>query len=251
MRIVSLVPSLTELLYDLGLADEVVGITKFCVHPSSWFSSKRRVGGTKNVHVALVHGLRPDLILASKEENVREQVEALAAFARVHVTDVASLAGALQMIREVGELTGRAPQAGALVEEIASAFADLEVPAGGSAGGSARGEVAGHAAPIPAAYFIWRDPWMVAGGDTFISDMMAHAGFANVYRHLERYPAIGPAEVNGLALLSSEPYPFKEKHAAELPHARAVLVDGEMFSWYGSRLRHAPAYFRALRNSLP
>ncbi|TDW97314.1 helical backbone metal receptor [Dinghuibacter silviterrae] len=233
MRIVSLVPSLTELLFDLGLSDEVVGITKFCVHPAAWFSTKRRVGGTKNVSPDIVYGLRPDLILASKEENVREQVEALQAFARVYVTDVADLRGALAMIREVGRLTERESQASELAEEIEAEFAALV------------------AAPVPAAYFIWRSPWMVAGGDTFISDMMAHAGFTNVYGHLKRYPTVDPAEVTGLALLSSEPYPFKEPHAAELPNARSILVDGEMFSWYGSRLKHAPAYFRALRNSLP
>lgn len=231
MRIVSLVPSLTELLYHLGLDDEVVGITKFCVHPTAWHASKRRVGGTKNVHPEVVAALRPDLIIASKEENVKEQVEALSDFARVHLTDIRDLAGALEEIRTIGRLVGRAPGAQDLTEAIEAEFARLRV-----------------AEPVEAAYFIWRDPWMVAGGDTFIHDMMARAGFTNVYGHLSRYPTVDPASVRGLALLSSEPYPFSEKHTESFP--RAMLVDGEMFSWYGSRLRLAPAYFEKLYISL-
>lgn len=228
MRIVSLVPSLTELLYDLGLDDEVVGITKFCVHPAEWHASKRRVGGTKNVHPEVVEALRPDLIIASKEENVREQVEALEGFAQVHLTDIKDLTGALAEIRVIGGLVGKTAKADDLAVEIETGFARMQV-----------------ATPVEAAYFIWREPWMVAGGDTFINDMMERAGFDNVYKGLPRYPTVDPASVSGLALLSSEPYPFKEAHTASF--SRAVLVDGEMFSWYGSRLRLAPAYFEALR----
>jgi ABC-type Fe3+-hydroxamate transport system substrate-binding protein len=239
MRIVSLVPSLTELLFDLGLSEEVVGITKFCVHPAAWHTSKRRVGGTKNVRVSDVLALRPDIVLASKEENVREQVEALPG---VYLTDITDLPGAVAEIRAIGRLVGRAERAEALAAEITAAFERLR---------EARAHLADSAAaPVPAAYFIWRDPWMVVGGDTFINDMMERAGLVNVYRHLRRYPTVDPAEVRGLALLSSEPYPFGEKHAAELPGATAQLVDGEMFSWYGSRLRLAPAYFQKLYLSL-
>lgn len=228
MRIISLVPSLTELLYDLGLDDEVVGITRFCVHPAGWHASKRRVGGTKNVHPEVVAALRPDLIIASKEENVKEQVEALEGFAQVHLTDIKDLPGALAEIRLIGGLVGKTAKAGDLAAEIQAGFARMQV-----------------GAPVEAAYFIWREPWMVAGGDTFINDMMERAGFVNVYEHLPRYPTIDPDAVRALALLSSEPFPFNEKHAASFQ--RAVLVDGEMFSWYGSRLRLAPAYFEALR----
>ena len=245
-RIVSLVPSLTELLFDLGLEDEVVGITKFCIRPAHWFQTKRRVGGTKNVHPEIVHGLHPDLIIANKEENVREQVEALEAFAQVYVSDVSSLGGALEMIREIGGLTGRSARAAALVAEIAAGFEGLAAEAGAPP------------APLPCAYFIWRDPWMVAGGDTFINDMLERAGFINVFRNLTRYPVID-AEMLAASecrdvLLSSEPYPFREQHFTEfssvLPKARLHLVDGEMFSWYGSRLKHVPLYFNDLRSKL-
>jgi ABC-type Fe3+-hydroxamate transport system substrate-binding protein len=242
MRIISLVPSLTELLSDLELDEEVVGITKFCVHPDHWFRNKTRVGGTKAVDPEVVRGLRPDLIIANREENVKEQVEALKEFSEVHVSDIADLNGALDMIREVGRLVGREDRAGSLISEIQDGFGDLS-----------------HDGPVPCAYFIWRDPWMVAGGDTFINDMLERAGFINVFKKETRYPTIDHATLAAsgarVVLLASEPFPFKDAHKAEihhvLPHAQVHLVDGEMFSWYGSRLRYAPAYFGALRNSLP
>jgi ABC-type Fe3+-hydroxamate transport system substrate-binding protein len=241
MRIISLVPSLTELLSDLELDEEVVGITKFCVHPDHWFVSKTRVGGTKAIDAAIVRGLKPDLIIANKEENVKEQVEALEAYSKVHVSDISGLTGALDMIRTVGQLVGREDRAGELIEEIEEGFGDLSADA-----------------PLPCAYFVWRNPWMVAGGDTFINDMLERAGFTNVFKNEVRYPTVDAAALAAsgcrLILLPSEPYPFKEAHKAEihhvLPHAMIHLVDGELFSWYGSRLRYAPAYFGALRNAV-
>jgi ABC-type Fe3+-hydroxamate transport system substrate-binding protein len=256
-RIISLVPSQTELLYTLGLdaADqepcyEVVGITKFCIHPTSWFREKTRVGGTKDVHPDRVHSLRPDLILANKEENDRQQIEDLARHYPVWISDVKTLPDALDMIRSVGDLTGRGQQGDKLASEIDRRFAQLRtqpitpVPAG-----------SGDAPTGPrTAYFIWRNPWMAAGGDTFIHDMLRHCGLTNAFGHLDRYPSV---ELTSLAetgctqvLLSSEPYPFRERHIQEiraiLPDATIRLVDGELFSWYGSRLLEAPAYFRQL-----
>jgi len=236
-RIVSLVPSLTELLADLGLDDEVVGLTRFCVRPPGWKDRKTIVGGTKNLLPDRIAAVRPTLVLANREENVREQVEPLAALAHVHVTDVATVADALVMIREVGALVGRPQEAEALAEEVAGGFAAL--------------------APRPrrrAVYLIWRDPYMTVGGDTFISDVMAHAALDNAFADRTRYPAVTPAEIAAVQpevlLLSSEPYPFAEAHAAELaaavPGAEVQLVDGEAFSWYGSRMRHAPAVLAAV-----
>jgi ABC-type Fe3+-hydroxamate transport system substrate-binding protein len=241
-RIVSLVPSQTELLYTLGLgptpaAFEVVGITKFCVHPAPWFREKTRIGGTKDLHPERIHYLQPDLILANKEENDRAQVEELARHYPVWVSDVKTLPDALEMIRSVGDLIARKEQASQLAATIAQRFSELET------------------SPSPlTAYFIWRNPWMVAGGDTFINDMLQRCGFINAFRHLDRYPAIDPASLADsnvqCVLLSSEPYPFKEKHIREirsiLPSATIRLVDGELFSWYGSRLLETPAYFRQL-----
>lgn len=237
-RIVSLVPSQTELLYDLGLEEEVVGITKFCVHPDSWFRSKTRIGGTKQVHPDRVAALRPDLILANKEENVKEQIEALEAIAPVWVSDIHTLPDALHMIREVGELCGKAEKAQALAAQIDADFNALSVPG----------------ARLSVAYGIWRDPWMWAGGDTFISDIIGRMGWKNALEAVSRYPEISLETLRdyqpGLVLLSSEPYPFREKHIAEikavLPQATVLLVDGEMFSWYGSRLAHAATYLQSL-----
>lgn len=240
-RIVSLVPSQTELLHALGLEEEVVGITKFCVHPAAWFQGKKRVGGTKTVHLDKVAALHPDLVIANKEENVREQVEALAEHFPVWVSDVHDLPSALSMVEQIGRLTGKAAEAGALAAEVARRFA-LHRPEA--------------VAPRPrAAYLIWRKPYMVAGGDTFIHAMLEEAGFENAFGTEARYPEVSPAWLADCApdvvLLSSEPYPFQEKHLAEFreicPTAQVAIVDGELFSWYGSRLLLAPAYFRDLR----
>lgn len=241
-RIVSLVPSQTELLAYLGLDHEVVGITKFCVHPEAWFRTKKRIGGTKNVHIDRVHALQPDLILANKEENVREQVEELARHYPVWVSDVNTLADALHMIRAVGELTHTTARAGSIVQEIEASFTQL----------------AGLSKPLKVAYLIWRDPYMTIGHDTFIHDQLVRCGLDNVFGHLARYPAVTIEQLQAsgceVLLLSSEPYPFQQKHIDELqpclPHTRILLADGELFSWYGSRLLKAPGYFHALLNNL-
>lgn len=243
-RIVSLVPSQTELLADLGLDVEVVGVTRFCVHPQGWKVQKQTVGGTKHLRLDRIAALRPDLVLANREENMREQVEAVAAFAPVYVTDVATVDDALATIRTVGRLVDRTGPAEVLAEEIQTGFAALS-------------DTTHATASWRAAYFIWRRPWMSVGGDTFISDVMRRAGLANVFGDHTRYPEVTTEEVAAarpdVLLLSSEPYPFKPKHAAELEAATgvlAVLVDGEVFSWYGSRMRLAPSYLRTLRDRL-
>lgn len=237
-RIVSLVPSQTELLYDLGLEDEVVGITKFCVHPASWFREKKRIGGTKSVNIDLVKSLRPDLILANKEENTKEQIQELSRSLPVWTSDIQTLNDALCMIRNVGVLTGTMNRAMAIDKEIKNSFRNLKRSP------SAR----------RVAYLIWRDPYMCAGGDTFISDMIVNMGWENVFANEKRYPTVDAEELRqldiDLVLLSSEPFPFKEDHITEigniLPNAEVKLVDGEMFSWYGSRMLYSPNYFQHL-----
>ena len=240
-RIVSLVPSQTELLADLGLDAEVVGLTRFCVHPRAWKEAKPIVGGTKNVDAARVADLAPDLVLANLEENVREQVEALDTFAPVYVTDVAGVDDALDMIRTVGGLVGRPERATALADEAERGFAAL----------AAR-------PPVRVCYLIWRDPWMTVGGDTFIHDVLRRAAFENVFGARTRYPDVTAAEIAAaepeVVLLSSEPFPFGERHRAEVeafvPNATVALVDGELVSWYGSRMRLAPPYLAGLRDTL-
>jgi ABC-type Fe3+-hydroxamate transport system substrate-binding protein len=237
-RIISLVPSQTELLFTFGLENETVGITKFCVHPKAWFKTKVRVGGTKTVNTDLIHQLNPDLIIANKEENVKDQIEALAADYPVWLTDVNNLSDALQMIADIGILTGKPAAGYALIDSISKAF----------------NKMTAIEKPVKTAYLIWRKPYMTIGSDTFIHDMLHHCGFENIFAHEARYPEINIRDLQiancRLLLLSSEPYPFKQKHIEELksflPQTKIILADGEFFSWYGSRLLQAPGYFKKL-----
>ena len=241
-RIVSLVPSQTELLHDLGLDEEVVGITKFCVHPQSWFKSKERVGGTKQVNLEKVFNLEPDLVIANKEENVKEQIEQIEKFAPVYVSDVNNLNDAISIINDIGMLTGTQTKAKKIAENIQHSFSTLETVTGN----------------YNTCYLIWRNPHMTVGCDTFIHDMLNRCGLKNIYANEQRYPTITLEELKRknveLILLSSEPFPFKAKHAEEikaiLPHVKILMVDGEMFSWYGSRLIYAAQYFKDLINKI-
>ena len=242
-RIVSLVPSITELLVDLGLETAIVGVTKFCVHPKHLRKNTTIIGGTKNLRLEVIRQLQPDLILANKEENVREQVEALAAEFKVYTSDISNFDEALSMIKTVGELTDRLPEAEALITQINQAKSRFE---------AVKPNNSKHYRTL---YLIWQKPWMSVGGDTYISNMMQIAGFENVCRDRQRYPELSDAVIQSLApeviLLSSEPFPFTEKHISGLqkllPEAAILLADGEMFSWYGSRLLQAFDYFTSRR----
>jgi ABC-type Fe3+-hydroxamate transport system substrate-binding protein len=242
-RIVSIVPSQTELLYDLGVRDEVIGITKFCIHPDEWFRNKTRVGGTKKLNIDLIKSLNPDLIIGNKEENEQKQIEELAKYFPVWMSDVHNILDAHQMINAIGHMTNRAVKAMRLSDEIARTFGIFQMRY------AFRNERQNQIA-----YCIWKEPMMVAGGDTFINDMLKRCGFNNAFQSLSRYPEISAAQLIAAnpdyIFLSSEPFPFKEKHISDFkaicPEAEVVLVDGEMFSWYGSRLLKAPAYFRRL-----
>ncbi len=260
-RIVSLVPSQTELLHYLGLEDNVVGITKFCVLPKNWFETKKRVGGTKAVHIDLVKQLNPDLIIANKEENVKEQIEALTAIAPVWVSDINNVDDALEMIERAGEMVCKKEEATALAAQIKTNFEKLNEPISQLTNlhGSPYGQLLSHSTTHhKIAYLIWRDPYMTIGGDTFISDMLKHCGFKNAFENEKRYPQITLQQIAELncqyIFLSSEPYPFKAKHAEEikevLPNIKTVFVDGEIFSWYGSRLLLATQYFKELKEHL-
>jgi ABC-type Fe3+-hydroxamate transport system substrate-binding protein len=238
-RIVSLVPSQTELLFALGLGEWVVGVTKFCIHPTQARQSATIIGGTKNFDFEKIIGLKPDLIIGNKEENYQAGIEQLAGQFPVWMSDISSLAEALDMIRRVGFIGGRKDEAEMLATQIAASFQLLLPPA----------EL------VPAAYFIWRKPYMVAAAGTFIDEMLTRAGFRNVFANLARYPEITPEQLQAAAprriLLSSEPYPFSEKHLTEFraicPAAAISIVDGELFSWYGSRLLESAAYLRSLQ----
>lgn len=241
-RIISLVPSITELLFDLGLNNEVAGITKFCVHPETWFKTKTKIGGTKNIKHDIIVSLKPQLIIANKEENVKEQIEALKNICPVFITDVHDLDSALQMIEMIGAITNRINEAQLIVQKIKNEFAQLKL----------------QQKKLRVCYLIWRKPYMTIGDDTFINNMLKYCGFENVFANHKRYPEVTISELLTLncelILLSSEPYLFKQKHIYELqpylPSTKIILVDGEMFSWYGSRLQFAPAYFLKLIKEL-
>jgi len=242
-RIISLVPSQTELLHFLELELETIGITKFCVHPSSWHREKIKIGGTKNIDIEKIITLEPDLIIANKEENVKEQVEKLALDFNVWVTDVNNLDDALQMIHDIGAITKKETKANSLIQSIKNEFLQnlhhLNVLKN-------------------VIYLIWKDPYMTIGGDTFINNMLLQAGYKNLFDNRLRYPEISIELLLALKpkyiFLSSEPYPFSNKHLDELssalPDSNIILVNGEMFSWYGPRLLQSANYFNQLRLKL-
>jgi ABC-type Fe3+-hydroxamate transport system substrate-binding protein len=235
-RIVSLVPSQTEFLFDIGLEEEVVGITKFCIYPSHWLKTKSIIGGTKNVDIEKVRSLQPDLIIGNKEENTKEDIDALRNIAPVWMSDIFSLEDALSMMKSIGEIVEKKELTDALVHVIQSKF------------NSFKPQITNKSV----LYLIWRKPYIGVACNTFIDDMLSRCGFTNVLANETRYPTLeNLTDLNpDVVFLSSEPYPFKEKHMQELqdifPTAEIKLVDGEMFSWYGSRLKESVAYFRVM-----
>ncbi len=242
-RIVSLVPSQTEFLFDIGLDAEVVGVTRFCIHPADKLQRKIKIGGTKKFDIEKIKSLNPDLIIGNKEENYREGIEELVKHFPVWMSDIYSPADSFNMMREVGKIVNKQNEAQSIITEIKKGiegFAEISKQA------------------YSCAYFIWRKPYMVAANNTFINAMLEVFGVVNMFDEQQRYPEINPAllaELNpDFIFLSSEPYSFSEKHFEEFqalaPKAKVVLVDGEMFSWYGSRLRFVPAYFAKLRSEL-
>lgn len=239
-KIVSLVPSQTELLYDLGLGSSVAAQTFFCIHPREHFESSAKIGGTKTLDIEKIRTINPDLIIGNKEENVLEQIQVLQQDFPVWMSDIYTLDDSLSMISSVGDITGTAFIANTLCNNIRESFSK----------------------PLPhagkALYLIWNDPVMAAGKNTFISEMMYWAGFDNALEDTTlRYPQLSNEDIHRLnpdyILLSTEPYPFSEKHlkrySEKYPLAKVILVDGEMFSWYGSRLAKTMKYFKELQTA--
>jgi len=236
MKVISLVPSITEALFDLGLTEnEIIGRTKFCIHPEEKVKNIEIIGGTKNLNIEKIRSLKPDLILANKEENVKEQVESLQEDFKVIVDHTETIEDNYYLVKNLGFLFNK--------EEKAQAF-NLKVY-----------EVLDQAklkSPVKTAYLIWKNPYMTVGSDTFIHHILSEIGFENIFKNQTRYPEI---EVKDLAkadviMLSSEPFPFKEKHIAELreiyPDKKIMIVDGEAFSWYGTHIAKCENYFKEL-----
>ncbi len=246
-KIISLVPSQTELLFELGLDREVVGITDYCIHPKSWKENKILVGGTKKLNIELVHKIQPDLIIGNKEENSKEQILELSKHFPVWMSDIVTLEDALSMIDAIGQITETESRAISIQNKIREQFSFFKTEATNL---STKG--------MTVIYLIWRKPYLAVSSNTFIDHMLQICNLRNALSDNNRYPEVSEQQIQksnpALIFLSSEPYPFKEKHIAELqticPQAKIVLVDGEMFSWYGSRLICAPAYFERLLQNL-
>lgn len=225
-RIVSLVPSQTEFLSALGLEEEVVGITKFCIYPDAWFQEKTRVGGTKKVKMDIVRALNPDLIIGNKEENTKEDIALLSAEFPVWMSDVNSLEDAYSMMMSVGEICGKVVESENLVQQIKENLKQVK--------GIGKGK--------KVLYFIWHDPDFVVGKETYIDSMLTFLGYENECK-VGRYPELQALESYepDYVLLSSEPFPFSAQHVIYFqnlfPKAEIKFVDGELFSWYGSRMK--------------
>ena len=241
LRIISLVPSQTELLCDLGLEASLVGVTKFCIHPDHIKRKATIVGGTKQIHFDKIEALNPDIVLCNKEENTKEIVAFCENICAVHVSDVANIEDSIQLIKQYGAIFNVSQKANFITQQIKSEFECFNT-------------FIKDKMKLKTVYFIWKSPWMVVGNQTFINSLLNLCHFSNYFEALDRYPEI---DLNNhtyddvdLVLLSSEPYPFKERHKIDLqekfPNAKLLIVDGEMFSWYGSRLIKAFRYFTSL-----
>lgn len=241
-RIISLVPSQTELLFDLGVNEEIIGITKFCIHPKDKFKNTTKIGGTKNLDIKKIRELNPDLIIGNKEENRKEEIELISKEFPVWMSDIYNINDALKMIETIGEMIDKKEESINISKNIQSIFNKININQNNLKS---------------TLYFIWQNPNMLAGNKTFINEMLKYCGLKNLIED-ERYPEFFEGKLINLdpevVLLSSEPYPFKDKHIQHFqklfPKATIRLVDGEMFSWYGSRLLKSAPYFQSIKQSL-
>ncbi|WP_035757905.1 ABC transporter substrate-binding protein [Hugenholtzia roseola] len=244
-KIISLVPSQTELLFDLGLEERVAALTKYCIHPKEKVRKKPKIGGTKDFNIDKILSFKPDLVIANKEENTKEGIAALQKQVPIWTSDIFKLEEALKMIIEIGKITNTVEKSEILKKEIQTNFENL-----------AR-KIPKEKPKLRVLYLIWKEPYMAAGSQNFIDDMIKRAGFENALT-APRYPILELSDIEALRpdllFLSTEPYPFKAVHFEALhkilPYTNLAtdfhLVDGELFSWYGSRLLKSPAYFAEL-----
>lgn len=246
-RIVSLVPSQTEYLFDLGLGDLIIGRTKFCIHPHEGLKSVPIIGGTKNINIESVLKLKPDLVIANKEENVKEQLEELESKGlSVWISDVNTWEDSITMMKSLAEITDRTEIYNTIISKLNAAQSDFRISIVNQK-------------PIMVAYAIWKNPLMFATGNTFINALLEEMGFDNVLsKDFSRYPVIEPEVLQNsnaeFILLSTEPYPFDKSDVTELqnqfPNKKVILINGEFASWYGSRLIKTYSYFSEFRKNL-
>ncbi|MEI6021775.1 MAG: helical backbone metal receptor [Bacteroidota bacterium] len=241
-RIISLVPSQSEFLWDLGLGADLIGITKFCVHPPEMFKSLARIGGTKELNLDKIRALAPELIIGNKEENDALQIATLQKEFNVWISDIVNFKGTYEMMQSLGKILNREEAALKITNDIHRSLDGIQniLP------------------PLKVAYFIWNKPYMLAANSTFIHFVLTDLGLTNVVGQFERYPVFDEQQLKALnpdlCFLSSEPFPFNSQHAAVLqeilPNAKMIQVDGEMFSWYGTRLKYLAAYVDVLKHQL-
>lgn len=236
MKVISLVPSITEALFDLGLTEnEIIGRTKFCIHPEDKIKNVPVIGGTKNINIDKIRAMKPDLILANKEENVKEQVEALMDDFKVLVTNVENIEDNYYLLKTLGNLFNKEERAQQFNLKIYDVLAQAKL-----------------SFPVKTAYLIWKNPYMTIGSDTFIHKILSEIGFENIFKDKTRYPQIQMEDLADadVIMLSSEPFPFKEKHIEEMklsyPDKKIMIVDGEAFSWYGTHIAKCENYFKEL-----
>ncbi len=237
-RIVSIIPSQSEFLWQIGVREQLVGITKFCIHPTKMYTTIERVGGTKKLNLAKIRALKPDLIIANKEENNKEEIELLQKEFNVWISDIYNFKDAFKMMKQLGIILNKVHETKKLINEIEISLKPIK-----------------HFFNLQSVtYFIWNKPYMLAANTTYINFILNYIGLKNAAQNLERYPEVTIEQLKKLnpqlVFLSSEPFPFKQKQVLELqqhlPNAKILIVDGEMFSWYGSRLSHLAEYIQRL-----
>jgi ABC-type Fe3+-hydroxamate transport system substrate-binding protein len=240
-RIVSLIPSTTEILCALGLAEALVGITVYCVEPRDVVRGKTRIGGEKDPDLAKIRALEPELVVANVEENRREDIDQLRAWSiPVWVTFPRTVVEGISLIGELGELTGAAARAREMLQELEPLRARVE-------------RARARRPAVSVFYPIWRGPYMTINGDTYIHDMLRLCGGRNIFADRpERYPTVTLDDVAArrpeVILLPDEPFRFRRAHLEdfaayqEVPavrDGRIHLVDGKPFSWHGPRIAEA------------
>lgn len=234
-----MVPSITETLCFIGLSDQIVGVTKFCIHPSEIKKKSHIIGGTKNPNIKKILTLQPDIIIANKEENRQEDIDVLGQHIPVYTSDIKTSYDHIRFVTDIQSIFPNAATKN-LLDKLTAILPYQE------------------RRMIKSCYLIWKDPWMSIGNDTFIHHMMEKYGFENVFGNLQRYPILSLEDIKAVSpeviFLSSEPFPFKEKHIAllqeEFPNIIIKLADGELFSWYGPKMLEAHDYLIKLHTSL-
>lgn len=238
-RIISIVPSQSEFLWEIGIRKELVGITKFCIHPNQMFTSIERVGGTKKLNIAKIRALKPDLIIANKEENNQQEIELLQKEFNVWISDIYNFQDAFKMMEKLSVILNKEGETQKLITDIKASLKPIK----------------NIFKQKTVAYFIWNKPYMLAASNTYINFALNYLGLKNAVENLQRYPEVNNETLKKLnpdiCFLSSEPFPFKQKHVLELqqilPKSKIIIVDGEVFSWYGPRMLHLADFLKLLK----